>query len=76
MLASPPSEITDELWELVESLLPKVERRFRYPGRRRLADRQALCGILFVLFTGTPWMHLPQELGFGSGYTCWRRLDQ
>ena len=21
-------------------------------------------------------MHLPQELGFGSGYTCWRRLDQ
>jgi len=20
-------------------------------------------------------MHLPQELGYGSGYTCWRRLD-
>ena len=25
---------------------------------------------------GSPWMHLPQELGFGSGYTCWRRLEE
>jgi len=30
---------------------------------------------LFVLCTGIPWMHLPQELGYGSGYICWRRLD-
>src|SRR5437868_4308471 len=21
-------------------------------------------------------MHLPRELGFGSGHTCWRRLDE
>jgi transposase len=68
--------VSDELWELVEPLLPKTQRRSRYPGRKRLPDRQALCGILFVLHTGTPWMHLPQELGFGSGYTCWRRLDE
>jgi transposase len=37
-------------------------------------DRQALCGILFVLHTGIQWEYLPQELGFGSGVTCWRRL--
>jgi hypothetical protein len=24
--------------------------------------------------TGIPWRFLPQELGFGSGMTCWRRL--
>jgi transposase len=30
----------------------------------------------FVLHTGIAWMHLPQELGYGSGYTCWRRLDE
>ena len=24
--------------------------------------------------TGIPWEFLPQELGFGSGMTCWRRL--
>ncbi|GAA4205969.1 hypothetical protein GCM10022220_18980 [Actinocatenispora rupis] len=33
-----------------------------------------LCGILFVLHTGIQWEFLPQELGFGSGMTCWRRL--
>lgn len=43
-------------------------------GRPRLSNEQALNGILFVLRTGTPWEHLPQELGFGSGMTCWRRL--
>lgn len=31
-----------------------------------------LCGILFVLHTGIQWEFLPQELGFGSGMTCWR----
>ncbi|NRT58225.1 transposase [Leptothrix sp. C29] len=31
-------------------------------------------GILFVLRTGIGWEHLPQELGYGSGMTCWRRL--
>ena len=43
-------------------------------GRPRVPDRQALCGILFVLHTGIQWEYLPQELGFGSGMTCWRRL--
>jgi transposase len=72
---SPAWVVSDELWELVEPLLAKRQRRVRYPGWLRLSDRQALSGILFVLHTGIPWMHLPQELGFGSGYTCWRRLD-
>ena len=53
-----------------------MQRRLRYPGRRRLPDRQALQGILFVLHTGIAWRHLPPELGFGSGITCWRRLEE
>ena len=73
-MAVAPWIVSDELWELLEPLLPKKERRFRYPGRKRLADRQALQGILFVLHTGIGWEHLPQELGFGSGMTAWRRL--
>lgn len=36
-------------------------------GRKRLDDRKALCGILFVLYTGIPWEFLPQEMGYGSG---------
>lgn len=74
-MATAPWIVSDELWEIVEPLLPTKERRFRYPGRKRLPDRQALQGILFVLHTGIAWTHLPQELGFGSGVTCWRRLD-
>ena len=66
--------VPDELWEVVEPLIPKVERRYRHPGRKRIPDRRALTGILFVLKTGIPWEDLPQEMGCGSGVTCWRRL--
>jgi transposase len=75
-MAVAPWIVSEELWELVEPLLPKKERRFRYPGRKRLPDREALQGILFVLHTGIAWRHLPLELGFGSGSTCYRRLDE
>ena len=75
-MAEKPWVVSDELWELVEPLLPHKERRVRYPGRKRLSDRAALSGILFVLHAGIAWRHLPLELGFGSGATCWRRLDE
>jgi transposase len=75
-VAIAPWIVSDELWERIEPLLPRVERRFRYPGRKRLPDRQALQGILFVLYTGIAWRHLPGELGFGGGSTCYRRLDE
>src|ERR1700674_4901302 len=74
-MAVAPWIVSFELWCLVAPLLPKRERRFRYPGRKRLPDRAALQGILFVLHTGIAWRHLPLELGFGSGSTCYRRLD-
>lgn len=71
-----PWNVDDELWALIEPLLPKVERRTRHPGRKRHPDRLVFQGILFVLHTGIAWEHLPQELGFGSGMTCWRRLAE
>ena len=72
--ARKPWEIEDGLWERIEPLLPVVERNQRRPGRKRLDNRKVMCGILFVLYTGIRWEFLPQELGFGSGMTCWRRL--
>lgn len=54
-MAVAPWIVSDELWGLVEPLLPVKERRFRYPGRKRLDDRLALQGILFVLHTGISW---------------------
>ena len=68
--------VSDELWELIEPLIPKVPRRHRFPGRKRIDDRRVLTGILFVLQTGIPWEYLPQEMGCGSGVTCWRRLRE
>jgi transposase len=67
--------VSDQLWGLLQPLLPPPPpRRFRYPGRKRLDDRKALTGILFVLKTGIPWEDLPREMGCGCGMTCWRRL--
>ena len=68
--------VSDELWELIEPLIPRVPRRQRFPGGKRLDDRKVLTGILFVLRTGIRWEYLPQEMGCGSGVTCWRRLRE
>lgn len=59
--------ISDELWELIQPLLPPET------PRPRVLDRAALESILYVLKTGIGWEHLPRELGYGSGMTCWRR---
>ena len=67
--------LDDRLWAVLASLLPPpARRRRRYPGRKPLEHRQVLTGILFVLKTGIPWEWLPQEMGCGSGMSCWRRL--
>ena len=65
--------VTDELWAVIEPLLP-LEPAKPPGGRPRVDNRGALTGILFVLKSGIPWEMLPQEMGCGSGMTCWRRL--
>ena len=65
--------VSDELWALVAPLLPPEPPKPK-GGRPRVSDRACLAGIIFVLKSGIPWEMLPQELGCGSGMTCWRRL--
>ncbi len=65
--------VSDELWAIIEPLLPPEPPKPK-GGRPRINDRAALTGIVFVLKSGIPWEMLPQEMGCGSGMTCWRRL--
>ena len=67
--------VTDELWEVVEPLLPEEPPKPK-GGRPRVDNRAALTGIIFVLKSGIPWEMLPQEMGCGSGMSCWRRLEE
>ena len=65
--------VSDELWQEIGPLLPPEPAKPK-GGRPRVPDRACLAGIVFVLRTGIGWEHLPQEMGCGSGMTCWRRL--
>ena len=65
--------VSDTLWETIAPLLPPKPPQPK-GGRPWVSDRAALTGIVFVLTSGIPWNMLPQEMGCGSGVTCWRRL--
>lgn len=60
--------ITDELWALIEPILPSGAGRVGRPWRDH---RQTLEGIAFRFRTGTPWRDLPDE--FGPWKTIWKR---
>jgi transposase len=67
-------QVRDELWQHIEPLLPehKPDRR---GGRPRVDDRVCFSAIMFMLFTGIAWRHLPRELGV-SPATAHRRLER
>ena len=55
--------LDDELWALIEPLLPPPKpRRSRYPGRKPLDNRAVLIGILFILQSGLRWDQLHEVL--------------
>lgn len=57
--------LTDAQWERVRELLPRQKPG---EGRPRRDDRQVLCGILWVMDTGSSWRDLPEEQ-FGPNST-------
>lgn len=62
--------IDDELWILIEPLLPPPKSwHKKNPGHLPVSNRAALNGILFVFKTRLRRSHLPTRLGFGSGAT-------
>lgn len=58
-------ELSDEFWAEVQKALPAPKAKKRQ-GRPRMADRQAMTAILYVLRTGIQWKALPRSLGAPS----------
>ncbi|WP_093571669.1 transposase [Streptomyces sp. DfronAA-171] len=64
-MSTRPWIVDDELWALIEPLLPPWPERTR--GPRPVSDRLCLQDILYVLYNDTAMQLLPLESGFGSG---------
>ena len=60
-----PWEVSDEVWERVQPLIPSAPSHAK-GGRPRMGDRQAFEAIVYVLRTGIQWNGLPRELGASS----------
>ena len=54
-----PSDLTDEVWARVKSLIPPA----KHGGRRRtVVVREVVNGVMYVLSTGCQWRYLPKDL--------------
>src|SRR6266540_1666063 len=64
--------VSEELWAMVEPLLPPPPRPW-WGGRiRTIPDRNCFAAIIYLVRTSTPWRLLPaRELGCGS--PAWTR---
>lgn len=61
--------LSDAQWERVRELLPRQKPG---EGRPRRNDRQVLCGILWIMESGSSWRDLPEE-EFGPNSTLHAR---
>ena len=52
-------EISDEVWAVIEPLLPRVSGR----SRAWLPHRQVAEGMLWRFRTGAPWRDVPEQFG-------------
>lgn len=72
-----PTDLSEEQWELLVSLLPACKWRPGGPGRPPCDVRRVRNGILYLLKTGCQWRMLPREFGNWSTVYAyckrWRR---
>jgi transposase len=62
--------ITDEMWAVIEPLLPTVQGR----SRPWLDHRMVVEGVAWRFRTGSPWRDLPER--FGPWNTVFKRFDR
>ena len=69
-----PSDLTDEQWAYVETLLPKQDSRGR---KARHSRREMLNALLYLARSGCAWRMLPHDLPpWEAVYAFWRRLAE
>nr|WP_322768859.1 transposase [Frankia sp. Cr1] len=66
--------VPDDLWELVEPLLPGFQSRPQGGGTAPVEDRAVFTAVVYVLTAGCSWRHLPEEFGV-SRPTAHRRFQ-
>jgi len=54
-----PSDLSDEEWALVEPLIPPGKRG---GGKRKVALREVVNGLMYILSTGCQWRAVPKDL--------------
>ena len=54
-----PSDLTDDVWGLVEPLIPPGKRG---GGKRTVIMREVVNGLMYVLSTGCQWRAIPKDL--------------
>ncbi len=67
-------DLTDQQWNILDSLIPELARRHDGRGRLWKERRAVLNRVLWVLRTGAPWAELPD--GYPSYQTRHRRFQQ
>jgi len=58
-------QVPDDVWESCQNVLHKYDPP-RITGRKRIAQRLALSGVLYHLHTGCCWNRLPRQFGDDS----------
>ncbi len=66
--------VPDNLWALVEPLLPGFEARQQGGGTAPIEDWAVFTAVVYVLTAGCAWRHLPTEFGV-SVPTAHRRFQ-
>ena len=54
-----PSDLTDDVWQLVEPLIPPGKRG---GDKRTVVMREVVNGLMYVLSTGCQWRAIPKDL--------------
>lgn len=72
--------VTDDLWQLVEPLLPTLGFRRQGGGTAPVDERKVFTAVVYVLMSECPWRRLPPRFDVAPAtahrrFSAWTRAD-